>query len=183
MNHIWGHFKTITTHKWIVMKLCFRCGLYKQGLLHDLSKYSWIEFSTGVKYYQGDRSPNAVEKEEKGYSEAWLHHAGRNKHHFNYWMDISKGKVFPIQMPVRYVVEMFCDRIAATKTYQKQAYSDHSPLQYFRNTYDYVFMHQQTKDLLQLMLEHLSTHGLDQSMVFVKTVVLKKGYALLTKEA
>ena len=59
------------------MKNCFAVGLYRQGLLHDLSKYSWEEFATGVKYYQGNRSPNAAEKEEKGYSAAWLHHKGR----------------------------------------------------------------------------------------------------------
>ena len=71
------HFRTITKHKQMVMENCFKVGLYKQGLLHDLSKYSWEEFRIGVKYYQGDRSPNAAEKEEKGYSVAWLHHKGR----------------------------------------------------------------------------------------------------------
>ena len=68
------------------MKLCFRIGLYKQGLLHDMSKYAWCEFSTGMKYYQGDKSPNSVERREKGYSLAWLHHKGRNKHHWEFWV-------------------------------------------------------------------------------------------------
>ena len=77
MNYIYNayhHFLTITKHKCEVMKNCFAVGLYRQGLLHDLSKYSWEEFAIGVKYYQGNRSPNAAEKEEKGYSAAWLHH-------------------------------------------------------------------------------------------------------------
>ena len=83
MEHkAWHHFLTITQHKLLVMQNCFRVGLFKQGLLHDLSKYSPAEFLTGVHYYQGDRSPNAAEREEKGYSSAWLHHKGRNKHHF-----------------------------------------------------------------------------------------------------
>ena len=56
------HLKTINRHKWMVMKNCFRCGLYKQGLLHDLSKYSWTEFSVGARYFQGTRSPNDAEK-------------------------------------------------------------------------------------------------------------------------
>ena len=80
----WNHLKTITEHKWIVMCSCFKLGLYKQGLLHDLSKYTPEEFRTGVLYFQGDRSPNAAEKEDIGYSKAWLHHKGRNKHHYEY---------------------------------------------------------------------------------------------------
>ena len=31
--HIWGHFKTITKHKLMVMKYCFKIGLYRQGML------------------------------------------------------------------------------------------------------------------------------------------------------
>lgn len=59
------HFQTITKHKLIVMQECFRVGLYRQGLLHDLSKYGWTEFRVGCKYYQGTRSPNNAEREEK----------------------------------------------------------------------------------------------------------------------
>ena len=81
------HLKTITAHKIMVMRHCFAVGLYKQGLLHDLSKYSWTEFSMGAKYYQGNRSPNDAEREDKGYTSSWLHHKGRNKHHLEYWVD------------------------------------------------------------------------------------------------
>ena len=85
--NIVNHFKTITNHKLLVMKYCFKVGLYKQGLLHDLSKYSFVEFSAGIKYYRGYVSPNGVQKTVEGYSAAWLHHKGRNKHHFEYWID------------------------------------------------------------------------------------------------
>lgn len=87
--HPWLHFKTITRHKLLVMKYCFRIGLYKQGLLHDLSKYSPTEFLVGCKYYQGTRSPNNAEREDIGVSTSWLHHKGRNKHHFEHWVDYS----------------------------------------------------------------------------------------------
>lgn len=178
-KNAWGHLRTINHHKWIVMKLCFSLGLFKQGLYHDLSKYSWIEFRSGVKYFQGNRSPNALEKELFGYSEAWIHHAGRNKHHFNYWMDITKGEVFPIRMPVKYVMEMFCDRVAATMTYQKEAYHDDSALNYFMKNYHNIFMEQGSMDLLQIMLEHLAKHGLKKTIHFIKTEVKEKGYDLI----
>ena len=116
----WNHFQTITEHKWLVMQGCFRVGLYRQGILHDLSKYTPEEFRTGVLYFQGNRSPNAAEKEAVGYSRAWLHHKGRNKHHYEYLIDLAVDKSEGLQgmkMPVRYVIEMFMDRIAASKVY------------------------------------------------------------------
>jgi len=72
--NIKGHFETITRHKLLVMKYCFECGLYRQGLTHDLSKYSPTEFIPGCIYYQGDHSPNEAERAARGYSSAWLHH-------------------------------------------------------------------------------------------------------------
>lgn len=89
MNKVLAHLHTINKHKVKVTHLCFRCHLYKQGLLHDLSKYSYIELKTGFHYYQGFRSPIDAEKEEKGYSLGWLHHKGRNKHHWEYWLDFG----------------------------------------------------------------------------------------------
>ena len=93
----WEHFKTITHHRHLVRQYCFRLGLYYQGLTHDLSKYSPSEFWRGVKYYQGYRSPNDAERRENGVSLAWLHHKGRNRHHFEYWIDYcigSDGRVY-----------------------------------------------------------------------------------------
>ena len=128
----WKHFCTITHHKWLVMKGCFKVGLYRQGLFHDMSKYSPAEFLVGCKYFQGNKSPNNAEREAKGYSSAWLHHKGRNKHHLEYWIDYAmppeKGMT-GMRMPDKYVVEMFMDRIAASKVYQKEKYTDRSPLE------------------------------------------------------
>ncbi len=121
LRNAWSHFLTITLHKLIVMKLCFRVGLYRQGLLHDLSKYTPIEFLNGARYYQGDRSPNAAERMERGYSAAWLHHKGRNPHHYEYWIQVNQktGEWEGVKMPLRYVLEMVCDRIAASKVYNR----------------------------------------------------------------
>ena len=114
------HLLTISKHKAYVAEECFRVGLYRQGLTHDLSKYSPSEFFVGARYYQGDRSPNNAEREDKGYSSAWLHHKGRNKHHYEYWVDyvlLPEGGITYAgnPMPMRYVAEMFCDRIAADR--------------------------------------------------------------------
>ena len=114
------YFKTITRHKWLVFQGCAKVGLYWQGITHDLSKYSPTEFGVGIRYFQGTRSPNAAEREEKGYSEAWMHHKGRNRHHYEYWTDLSFAtrQYESVEMPRKYFVEMIMDRRAACIVYQ-----------------------------------------------------------------
>lgn len=173
----WRHFLTITHHKCLVMGYCFRVGLYKQGLLHDLSKYSWTEFRTGVLYYQGTRSPNAVEKQEKGFSEAWLHHKGRNRHHFEYWIDIRQGaetaEFIGMPMPTRYVAEMFCDRIAACKVYQREKYTDASALEYFLKNRNRMTMHPDAAALLERLLRMLAEQGEDRAFRTIRETIVK----------
>ena len=115
--HFIKHFITITKHRHKVLVYCFRCGLYRQGLVHDLSKYSFTEFIPGAKYCTGSRSPIYFERQDKGYSLAWLHHKGRNKHHTDYWVDLSAPDKTPI-IPYPYVAEMICDKLAAGIIYK-----------------------------------------------------------------
>ena len=177
MNKAWKHFKTITYHKYLVAKGCFQIGLYKQGLLHDMSKYSPTEFVVGLKYYQGDRSPNNAEREAIGYSSAWLHHKGRNKHHYEYWMDYSKmaapGELVPVPMPDKYIAEMIMDRIAACKTYQGKAYTDKSPLEYYLAGKDPAPLHEYTKKHLEQFLYMLAEKGEGETFRFIKKEFLK----------
>ena len=171
----WEHFKTITHHRHLVMKGCFAVGLYKQGLLHDLSKYSPVEFLVGAKYYQGDKSPNNAEREDKGVSLAWLHHKGRNKHHFEYWIDYAldgKSGMAGMKMPVNYVVEMYCDRVAACKTYQKDAYTDASALEYYNKGKVKYLMHEETARLLEDMLTHLANEGEAATNEYIRKNIL-----------
>lgn len=173
----WNHLKTINHHKWLVMKSCFRLGLYKQGLLHDLSKYSPVEFMVGVKYYQGNRSPNNAEREDKGYTSAWLHHKGRNKHHFEYWMDYSiesNGAICGMKMPVKYVVEMFCDRVAASKNYNRDNYVDTMPLEYYEKGRAKSWLHPETAELLEKLLVMLAEQGEDATFDYIKREILTK---------
>ncbi len=171
-----GHFKTITRHKLMVTDLCLKVGLTKQGLLHDLSKYEPVEFITGARYYSGDHSPNADEKKDKGYSDAWLHHKGRNRHHFEYWMDIQHKEgdsgtvLFNAKMPLRYVLEMACDRIAACKVYHGSHYSDRDPWAYYSFMYSVVgpHMHAETSALLEDILQMLAERGEKKALVFMR---------------
>lgn len=176
LEKAWGHMKTITEHKVIVMDLCFKIGLTKQGLFHDLSKYEPIEFITGAKYWSGDHSPNAEEKKEKGYSVAWLHHKGRNKHHFEYWMDLQYGGktegiiVGGAKMPLRYTLEMACDRIAACKVYHKGHYNARDPWDYYCFKSDVVGpnLHEDTRTLLEDILKLMALQGEEKALAYMR---------------
>ena len=172
----WQHFKTITHHKWLVFWGCCRVGLFWQGLTHDLSKYSPTEFWNGARYYQGDRSPNAAEREEKGYSEAWMHHKGRNRHHFEYWTDMSRvtKNYEPLPMPRKYLVEMVMDRRAACMTYQGKAYRDDSALAYFNRGLEKDKMHPQTQEELRYILTMLAEKGEKETFSFLRGLLAGK---------
>lgn len=180
MGNAWKHFCTITHHKNLVLVGCFRIGLYRQGLLHDLSKYSPTEFLPGCKYYQGTMSPNNAERKDKGYSLAWLHHKGRNKHHLEYWIDYDAAEgakehkgMTGMKMPVRYVAEMFIDRISASKNYQKEKYTDRSALDYYMHGLPHYLIHPDTEALIRFLLTMLAVRGEKETYAFVRDQLLK----------
>lgn len=172
LKNLYGHFMTITRHRNMVIKHCFKAGIFFQGLGHDLSKYAPSEFLPGIKFYQGTRSPNEGEREAYGFSTAWMHHKGRNKHHFEYWTDYSTAtrKMEPVKMPLRYVIEMFCDRVAASKIYQKEKYSDSSPLEYFLKAKPKRIIHPETSEMLEKLLAMLAEKGEDETFRYIRNM-------------
>lgn len=172
MKNFFGHLKTITKHRHAVIRHCAKSGILWQGLFHDMSKYSPTEFKQGIKYYTGTKSPNEGERAEYGYSLAWMHHKGRNRHHFEYWNDLDvRTKTYePVKMPIRYVKEMFCDRIAASKIYQGKEYSSAQPLEYFRRGNARKKMHADTADLLEEWLVLLAEKGERETFAHLKRI-------------
>lgn len=170
--NFWGHLRTILHHKNLVRHYCFRAGLYKQGIMHDWSKYSPVEFINSVRNFQGGKkSPNFGEKATKGYSSSWLHHKGRNRHHFEYWIDFTLNPDEGLQgmpMPTRYVLEMFCDRIAASKNYNRKNYDDSFPLAYYEKNKSHYILHKDTKELLERLLHMLADEGEDKTFTYIR---------------
>ena len=173
--HIWAHFKTVCHHRALVRKYCFRLGLYWQGLTHDLSKFAPVEFWAGAKYFQGDRSPNDAQRRRNGYSASWLHHKGRNRHHFEYWTDYATdgSGIVGVEMPKKYVAEMFCDRLAASKVYRGADFSPGDPYQFFLRGKDRrLLLHPATEALLETMLVKLRDEGEDAAFAYIRREVL-----------
>lgn len=174
-----GHFMTIMKHKKLVFIHCVKAGIPYQGLVHDLSKFHPVEFMAGVKYYQGDHSPNVEQRRENGYSAAWLHHKGRNRHHFEYWFDNSTKafELAPVKMPLKYVKEMFCDSVAASKVYLGDKYTDASALTYFNfgrthtshKNYERM-MHPETEKQYRKMLQMLAEKGEEETFRYIRNL-------------
>ena len=147
LKKFFGHLNTVNKHRFLVFKYSVKAGIPFRGLVHDLSKYSLLEFLEGVKYYNGNFSPISTCKKVNGYSKAWLHHKGRNKHHFEYWYDFNSPLKTPV-IPYKYVVELICDNIAASKTYLKDKWNLNSQLNYFLNRKDLNYINPKIKDML-----------------------------------
>ena len=162
MNYIqkfFGHLKTVTTHKYWVWYYMNKCGLKWgwRGLWHDMSKFSPTEFWESVKYYNGTRSPIDACKEDKGVSVAWMHHKGRNPHHYEYWMDNFDKGGEPKEMPWRYKVEMICDYLAAGRAYMGKNFSYNAELQWWQKKLEMPrAQHDADKAFVTRILEQLA---------------------------
>ncbi len=173
-----GHFRTVCRHKFYVMRACFKCGLYGQGLLHDMSKFGRIEFGSSARYFQGTSSPINAEKIARGYSPAWQHHKGKNRHHWEYWTDFYNRKLIVLRMPPKYLMEMVCDWVGAGKAYNK----GHWTIDTFREWYaahrQKMVLHPHTL----AYIEDLVANAKDERDLFKNWLVkekIEKSYAAL----
>lgn len=174
LQKFFGHLHTVLKHKWVVFKLCVKIGQPIRGLLHDLSKFSWTEFSEGVKYYIGTHSPITECKKDIGYSEAWLHHKGRNKHHVEYWYDEIAPNPTPI-IPYKYVAEMLCDKMAAGIVYQGKNWTKEYELNYWLKEREKAKLNPKIKELITECFTQVSQKGIDE-------VYTKKNFRKLYKK-
>ena len=163
MGKKWEHFKTVCRHKAAVFRECSACGIPVQGLLHDLSKFSPAEFGPSANYFQGDKSPIEAEKIATGYSAAWMHHKGKNPHHWEYWCDYNgeTGAVYAVKMPSKYVVEMVCDWIGAGQVYSNEKWTQAEPYEYYMKVRKGRHFHPDTEALVVALLTIIKDGGLE----------------------
>ena len=172
----WKHFKTVCRHKFVVYQECKACGIAWQGIVHDLSKFSPTEFLPSARFFQGDKSPIEAQKAAEGYSVAWLHHKGHNKHHWEWWTDFGeRGEIIANKIPSDYVIEMICDWIGAGKVYGGGNWTQAEPLNYYNKVKNDRHFHQETEELVVKLLEIIRDKGLDE---FHR--VCRKRYPLFT---
>ena len=180
MGNKWKHFKTVCKHKAVVYRECKACGIRWQGIVHDLSKFSKTEFAPSAQFFQGYRSPIEAEKVKNGYSVAWLHHKGHNKHHWEYWTDFADdGTIIANRIPKEYVIEMLCDWIGAGKVYSKEKWSQDAPLSYYNKVRAGRHFHPETEEMIVYCLQIINDYGLDEFHRFVKNWLKSDRYYVM----
>lgn len=172
IKNVIKHFILITKHKLLVFKLCCKIGIPFRGFMHDWSKYSPTEFWESVKYYNGKRSPIWLCKEDIGYSKAWLHHKGRNKHHSEYWVDELAPDPTPI-IPYKYIAEMICDKLSASITYNGKNWTNSSELEYWNKEKTQIRINKHVEEMLTEVFVQVANKGID---VTLKRKNIKKLY-------
>ncbi len=160
MKNFLKHVKIIRTHRKYVRNACFKAGLFWQGLTHDLSKYSITEMLI-CKYYSGKRSPHQNAREVLGYSPSWIHHYHTNKHHFQFWWDEDEeGKIIPMKMPYKYVIESFCDMLGASKAYNPNDWAPDLLLCYWdQKCVGKRIMHDKSTNLVDFLIHKMYDLG------------------------
>jgi hypothetical protein len=92
---------------------------------------------------------------------------------YNYRGKEGESALIPVKMPGRFVVEMMMDRIAASKIYLGDAYTDDAPLKYLGGGRARQFMHPETAALLEKLLRMLAEKGEDYTFAYVRSKLSK----------
>ena len=79
-----------------------------------------------------------------------------------------------MRMPARYVAEMVCDRIAASKNYKGASYTDASAWEYYDRSKDHYLLHPETRRELEECLLILRDQGEDACFAHIRQNLLGK---------
>lgn len=148
----WNNLCYILQHKWYVLLECWKEGLYWQGILHDMSKFSLTEFLAYAKrfHHEQETSSEQVAQDETAFQYAWLHHQHHNKHHWNYWV-VNQVRQEAVPMPQKYLVEMVCDWKAMARK-GKISHTEH-----YRNHAQNLILHPETRRQLDSIMKKEET--------------------------
>ena len=163
MKKIGKHIWLVSKHKWLVFKYSIKLGIPFRGLVHDISKFSLEELGESIKYYDGKISPITGCKKDKGYSRAWLHHKGRNKHHEWYWVDLNTPDVAPV-IPYKYVAEMICDKLSAGKIYKGSEWKQSSQYEYWSEERKKLIMNPKVDNLITEVFLQVRDNGIERTI-------------------
>lgn len=154
------HFIKICIHKHHVLHYCRKLGIVGRGIKHDLSKFSPIEFWEQVRYFtDGKSSPIDTCKKVNGVSKAWLHHKGRNSHHYEYHVDYLDDGGKPLFMPKNDFLEMMADYLGAGRAYMGKNFTPQKEYEWWVNKSSKpMLMHEDIKAAITSILKDYAEH-------------------------
>ena len=88
---------------------------------------------------------------------------------------LSTGRITAFEMPKKYVAEMFCDRLAASRVYRGKDFQLADPYLFFqRSMQKRLLIAPETAALLETMLLKLRDEGEDAAFAYIRHEVLGK---------
>lgn len=146
---IFKHLWVVIKHKHNVLKYATKLGIFWTGLVHDLSKFTPTEFLRSAKYFDGRKSPTIVErKDNANFSYICVAHTGRNKHHWQYWVDYTRDDIVVNPIPFRHALEYVADILSASKVYNPKDFTLMVAHDYFKEHSKTYLMHPATKEFI-----------------------------------
>ena len=154
------HLKVVLKHKWFVFKYARKLGIPLLGFFHDTSKFTPTEFLRSVKYFDGRKSPTIVErKAHDNFSYICVRHTGRNKHHWQYWVDYTNDDMIVNRIPYKRNLEYVADILSASRVYNPKDYGLMVAYNYFYNHSKYYLMHPASKEFILWCVKEAYDNG------------------------
>ena len=154
------HLKVVLKHKHNVLRYASKLGIFWTGLVHDLTKFSPTEFNRSVKYFDGRRSPTIIErKSHDNFSYICVAHTGRNKHHWQYWVDYTRDDIVVNVIPYKHALEYVADVLSASKVYNPKDFTLMVAHDYFKEHSKTYLMHPATKEFILWTIKEAYDNG------------------------
>ena len=179
MGEIFNYFKSICRHRHYVSHYCFMCHEYKRGIFHDISRFSPTEFTEMAAYYDGKHYTVDMARKHNGYSVAWLHHKGRNDHHYQYWIDNFGEGGRAIRMPYHQTVEMLCDYLGEGRLHDGKMFTYARELKFWEDKTDPdndMLIHEDTQKFMDIVIQSLADLETKYQKYAGKKIMMSDGW-------
>ena len=155
-KHLW----VVIKHKHNVTKYASKLGIFWTGLFHDMTKFTPTEFGLSVKYFHGKKSPTIIERADNdNFSYLCVAHTGRNKHHWQYWVDYTNHDIIVNRIPYKRSLEYVADVLSASRVYNPKNFTPNVAYEYFYNHSRFYMMHPATKEFILWCIKEANDNG------------------------
>lgn len=164
----------VLKHKYYVFIECCKLGIPFRGIIHDMSKFRPSEYKYYALYFFNKKLPEwdyakrvfpsfpykyTKEGVKEGFDIAWLHHHRRNKHHWQYWLEVSVDNndiinVVPIEMPLKVAKEMLADWRGAGRSITGKD----DTFDYYMKNRNKIILHDNTRKWIEEQLGLRNSH-------------------------
>lgn len=151
MNKHLKYLNYVIRHKWYVFQECCKQSIIWRGIIHDMSKLYPSEWKPYVDYFYGETKNyyGNCNDIDTCFDVAWLKHQNRNKHHWQYWVLMKdNGSIYPLDMPMKYVKEMYADWVGANRATRNKL----TVKQWYEKNKNKMMMSDKTKEEIKKLL-------------------------------